>query len=577
MSTQVTLQTVVRTWERRRQLSVFIENLPRALLPGPVAGAALALYARIRPGPADIVAVTVALVGAALGVLALAMWVWLRPRTLIDSARWFDVRFGLKERVSTALELIEGRIQADAGLAAHQIDDAQATAGGVRADALLPFTSDRRAWIAVVAALATLAILIMLIPPVAGGDAAADRERAAIAAAADQVAEILEDIAADPNLSDEERGPLLEALQAQLETMRDPNITLDEALATLSEVESALSEQAEMAQSEIEQQQAAEDAAANALGQGREASAGESLQEQLESFEQSLGQMTEDQLAQAAEALENAANALEQTDPEAAQALREAAEALREGDREAAAEALRRAAERAEQSAAERSQQAQRQQAMEERAQQAQAAQENAAESSTETTAPGRPEEGSEGLGDALEGGESDGMFGQQASEGETEGEGGSSQLAPPEDAAQGENNEAGQTGRGSQGMGDGTADLSDDASAQGQRRSPSDNQDENNPDGAGVRVYQPVYSPRFSVEAEDGEDVRLQADPGDTPLNQGEFDDNPLGESVVPYNTVFSDYADAASRALESGYIPLGMRDVIRSYFSSLDPAAQP
>jgi hypothetical protein len=332
-----------------------------------------------------------------------------------------------------------------------------------------------------------------------------------------------------------------------------------------------------MAQSEIEQQQAAEDAAANALGQGREASAGQSLQEQIQSLEQTLGQMTEEQLAQAAEALENAADALEQTDPEAAQALRDAAEALRQGDREAAAEALRRAAERAEQSAAERSQQAQQQQSMEERAQQAQAAQENTAEASTETTAPGRPEEGPQGLGDAQEGAEGDGMFGQQASEGETQGEGGSSQLAPPEDAAQGENNETGEAGRGSQGMGDGTADLSDDASAEGQTDSQSDSTQENNPDGAGVRTYQPVFAPRFSVEAEDGEDVRLQADPGETPLNQGEFDDNPLGESVVPYNTVYSDYANAASRALDSGYIPLGMRDVIRSYFSSLDPAAQP
>jgi hypothetical protein len=332
-----------------------------------------------------------------------------------------------------------------------------------------------------------------------------------------------------------------------------------------------------MAQSEIEEQQAAEDAAANALGQGREAAPGQSLQEQIESFEQSLGQTTDEQLAQAADALENAADALEQTHPEAAQALREAAQALREGDREAAAEALRRAAEQAGQSAAEQTQRAQQQQSMEERAQQARAAQEEAAESSSEPAAFSRPEEGPEGLGDAQDGAQGEGMFGQQASEGETEGEGGSSQLAPPDDAAQGKNNDTGEAGSGSQGMGDGAADLGDDASAQGQQGSRSDNPDENNPDGTGVRTYQPVYSPRFSVEAGDGEDVRLQADPGAAPLDQGEFDDNPLGESVVPYNTVFSDYADAASRALESGYIPLGMRDVIRSYFSSLDPAAQP
>jgi hypothetical protein len=35
----------------------------------------------------------------------------------------------------------------------------------------------------------------------------------------------------------------------------------------------------------------------------------------------------------------------------------------------------------------------------------------------------------------------------------------------------------------------------------------------------------------------------------------------------------VFSDYSRSASRALDSAYIPLGMRDIVRDYFTSLEP----
>ena len=69
--------------------------------------------------------------------------------------------------------------------------------------------------------------------------------------------------------------------------------------------------------------------------------------------------------------------------------------------------------------------------------------------------------------------------------------------------------------------------------------------------------------------------DIRLRTDPGDTTVAEGEFDDNPVGESRVSYDTVFSEYQNAANRALESDYVPLGLRDVVREYFTSLEPRA--
>ena len=67
--------------------------------------------------------------------------------------------------------------------------------------------------------------------------------------------------------------------------------------------------------------------------------------------------------------------------------------------------------------------------------------------------------------------------------------------------------------------------------------------------------------------------DVQLEPDADDVPVTEGEFQDNPTGEARVTYDQVYQDYADAASRALQSDYVPLGLRSVVRQYFTSLEP----
>ena len=44
-------------------------------------------------------------------------------------------------------------------------------------------------------------------------------------------------------------------------------------------------------------------------------------------------------------------------------------------------------------------------------------------------------------------------------------------------------------------------------------------------------------------------------------------------GGSLVPYDQVFGNYRDAAIEALASGNIPLGLQDLVREYFSALEP----
>ena len=43
--------------------------------------------------------------------------------------------------------------------------------------------------------------------------------------------------------------------------------------------------------------------------------------------------------------------------------------------------------------------------------------------------------------------------------------------------------------------------------------------------------------------------------------------------ESLVPYEEVYSDYRRAAYIALEEEYIPLGLREYVKDYFTSLEP----
>ena len=43
--------------------------------------------------------------------------------------------------------------------------------------------------------------------------------------------------------------------------------------------------------------------------------------------------------------------------------------------------------------------------------------------------------------------------------------------------------------------------------------------------------------------------------------------------QSLVPYDQVYGDYRDAAYEALADDYVPLGYREFIRDYFSSLEP----
>ena len=60
----------------------------------------------------------------------------------------------------------------------------------------------------------------------------------------------------------------------------------------------------------------------------------------------------------------------------------------------------------------------------------------------------------------------------------------------------------------------------------------------------------------------------------GETQVKEGQ---QPLpgapGPARVPYQEVFYNYLDTANQAIENSYIPNGLKDYVRDYFSQLEP----
>lgn len=468
-----------------------------------------------------------------------------------------------------------------------------------------------------------------------------DSAGAAIDAAADDVRDIIEDVATDTALDAAERESLLEALQVDLETLEDEAISEEEALATLNNAQTRLEEAGFEQQAEAERQQQALESASSSLqgdsgtdsAQQSEAGAeGASASQSLQDLRDQLDAMDEAAQQQAADALEAAADALEATSPEAAQALREAAEALRNGDTEAADEAMERAQDAIQEAEGQQSAQQQSAEQLQQNAQQAASAAQSLTQPGEQSQGEqqqgqqGQQQQGQQGQqqqqgqqsqGEQPQGQQQQGQQGQQGQGQQSQGEQGqenasgqqgqgetgesdSGQLSEeesggsPGDSAGGQPGEAGaqapspgesasgeaaqQQGTGQQGQagqaGNQAGSMTDDTAG----AAPGQIEAEGSSDQLGGQgEFEEVFPGRRPGGDDTGIDVQLDPGEGDVPLEEGDFTENPEGDVTVPYSEVFADYENAANAALDRDYVPLGMRDIVRDYFTSLAPNGEP
>lgn len=622
----------VRHWDRRLRLAESVVWVPRGLMLGLAIGIIAAVISRLRPWlfPDEIaLATAVITILSGAGVLAV---VWLWPRSTAHAARYFDYRFGLRERISTALELSGGVIPYPDRLAERQLSDAVGTARKVDLGALLPLRV--RSWELLALALmgGVLAVLLLSHNPQADELRARRELQNAIDEQAAALEAAVEEVQASESLSEAEKETLTQPLEQALENLQQPGISQQEAVAALAEASETLKN---LSEGMLPDQQHAYEEAANSLaGSERTAELAQALRQAdlgaaadaMDDMARDLGESDLSPVEQSdlANRLEEAADRLEATNPALAQKLREAAQALREGDIEAAQRALREAAEmmrrqqeQLQQSpladAAQRAQgevsESQRELAQtgqqSQSGQESQPGQENSSAQAGQQgqagqSQSGEPQQGAQGQTDQANQSSQPGE-GQPGGQPQTEGQPGSegsSSAGQPQDAASGAGSQQGETegdsaqasgqsaaqgtsetqnmGGGGAGAGEGEGGAGMDTMT-GQQGTGEEISYDNSPsdDEDGLQGYTPENSATtLGGQSEDQVNVGGESsDPEGEPVREGEFGPNPSGESRLSYTSVYGSYRGIVSDALESGRIPLDQRDVIHDYFSSLEP----
>ncbi len=588
---QQQLSNLLTGWDRRRRLMTIIQWLPRAIMIGSFAGIAAGVVSRLRPFLTNNEVGLTGLIGVSVCLAGLYVIVWLWPRKEIDSARYFDLTFGLKERMSTALELSTGQIQANDLLTSGQLEDAYANAQTIQPAERLLIQMNRREWGGVAVMIAALLLLVFLPNPQTQALTQSTAAGSIIPAAADTVGDAIQEVAADPSLTPTEREELLNSLETNLETLQDEDISEEEALATVNDVEDLLSEQSSTLNEDAQHQQDALEAAAEALGDPQEqtnnhdqqqsaSNAVESSTESIETMMEGIENATPEQNAAMADTLDAAATALEATAPQAAEALREAANALREDDIQAAQEALQQAQQELQQALQQQENTQQSADQMQELADQMRIPQQQLGQQDSPP-----PQQGNQ-QGQSADQQQQGEQPGQQANQDGQQGQ-------PQPSNQQGDQQRSGQNGQTQQGQGETTNGSSQESGASQPPNSNSNRvgeapgsqagdttggedtgqEQQGGGEAGGEDQFEEIFAPRRpNVEIGDTE-IILEPDAGDVPLAEGDFTDNPFGNVTVPYNQIFPQAYDRANEALDQDYIPLGMRDVVREYFTSLAP----
>lgn len=525
-SAPLALAAHLARWNRRWRAAQGLRWGPRGLAAGLMVVLVLAVAARIWPlvSPAHLLILSA--VSGLLGLLGSLFFVWLWPRSTLAQARFFDRRLGLKERVSTAVEIHRNLLPLPPWLAQQQLEDALRAANRADPVGAIPLRPSLRDWLPVLLCLALLAGAIWLPNPMEEILA----ERAAVRQAVQEQVEELEalrdEIEADPQLSEESQQELLEILDGAIEKLERGDLTREEALAELSENAERLREldRADASQKAAGLQSVAEllgdSALTSALAQALASGDFQLAAEFLEDLADDLGELlTREQELDLAEQLAQAAAALAESNPGLAEQLAQAAEAIQNGDIAAARQALSQAS----QTMGQTGQQIAASQAARNAAQQlAQSGQQIARAGSNSAQSGGLAEQN----GSSAQAGQDGQGGGAGRGEGNSEGTGG--QAGPMET--------------------------------------------DNAPGDGGLREFEPIFAPQ-RLGGEGGPEMELPqgGDPGEL---LRELPANPeIGESTVPYNQVYADYADAANQALQDQHIPLGLRTFVRDYFSSLEP----
>ncbi|MEF3272826.1 MAG: hypothetical protein K6356_00245 [Chloroflexus sp.] len=480
-----------------------------------------------------------ALIPVVLWVLVIIGIAALKPLPPRRAAQRVDRLLNLRERLSTAIELHE--TGAATPLASYQQADASALALQLHPRQIRFAVPRRPLLVALVPMLITIALLGLPNPM---NQVLAERAEVVetIEKVNQQLAEIAEELAAREDLTPEQRAELEAILrQLQAELARNPG-DRQEALADLARAEMQLRQQLNP---QIDARQAALEQLARRLEQLSNNPTSprptlEQLRQQLENLAESLAQMSAAEREALAQELAQQAAQLAAIDQATAQALQDTAQALERGDMQAAAAALQQASQQV-------------------RNTQAAAADQRAIQQALGNTQAARQQIA---------------QAGQQGQQGQgQQGQSGQGQQGQAGQGQQGQGQQ-GQSGQGQPGQGGGTT-----ADNLGQQQSTlPGNVDPNRPPsqrGQGSNdgmVYQPFRPSGQTgnpdlITGQQGNSGSIEVRPGQ---NQQSGLNNP---SLVPYEQIFPEYQRTATEAIDRGSVPIYLQDLVREYFSRLEP----
>lgn len=543
------LRDSIRKWSQRARLQRSVALVFFGLACGLGSALIIALASRVFPLIESAPLIVLSVVLAILGTLVAALFPWARHlRTSpLQWARRFDTEFALQERISTALEINEGTLTVkNDTVRVLQQRDASRVGDAVDAKTRMPLRISRRDALVALGFALMLAVAIALPNPQQQILAQREELRKTIAQQIEQLDQAKQTIEQSA-LSADQKKLAMDALEEARRKLSNPNVTPEEAMAAINEAQStldALNDEAAQQQAQ-DLQRAGEslspDELTNALANALANQNFEQAAEQMRNLSgNSNGQPLNDEQSQrVANQLDQMARSVQNSDQQLAQQLRDAAQQMREGNTAAAKQSLEQAAQ-----AVQKSQQsAAVAQSLNEAQSQADAARRAIADQASRNT-----------------------QSQYQNQQGQQQGQ--QSQGSKPGDVAPSQS-QSGAQGPSAQSDQQGGQASSAASSASGGQ--PQGDAQKSNDSGSDSSVYAPN---RIGA---DGKQVVLPDSQGQiAPNPNGNPSTAPGGNSDVPYEQVYGDYAKAADDAMQAGEVPAERREYVRDYFSSLDPNQQ-
>ncbi len=494
--------------------------------------------------------------GLGATILALGLtwaYVWLRPISAQRLARQLDYRLKLDERLSTTLHLIEtDSVNTPDHITQAQLNDTLSHLPQLNLKQAFPHHHQWR-WLIVTTILIGLLVVNISLP---NRQVQVLHQQLATQQLIDEQLTRFEDIRTDL-LTDEtlletpDGEELQQSLNNLIDTLQEENISLEEAMAAISEAEENLTSLENIESTDTQPQDTLNDLAQSFS--------------QFDSTTDLAAALEQHNLTEAAETLRAAANNLPndpQSTEDLAQALQQAAETAATTGHTELAEALTEAAEALEQALetqnsnenqsdqGSQTDQVAAQQAVQQALQQAAQALEQAGQQLADQEA---IQQALANIQEAR----------QQLAQQSTQGQG----QQPGQGSGDGEGN-IGEAGRGDPAT-DGAEGL---FTVEG---APDSMSIENGPNEGQAEVYKSLYAPEH-LGGEGGPLVNPDSPDteGGIPIGEAPVDPNQdPGEALVPYNQIYGQYNNAASQALDDSYIPLGMKSYVRQYFGALEP----